>query len=119
MSASDSPRHHRGRDEYVFACHLNDIPTDSGLGVEVQGHRLVLFRLGREVFALEDNCPHAGMPLRGGRLHGEVVTCPWHGWPFHVRTGTLPGAEEFTVPTYDVKLQGDEVLVQLVPKSKG
>lgn len=44
--------------------------------------------------AVSGVCNHAGGPLGDGRLDGEYVTCPWHGWKFHCRTGQgEPGFE--------------------------
>lgn len=42
--------------------------------------------LGRDregaVFALEDICPHRGIPLHHGRFDGREVECCYHGWRF-------------------------------------
>jgi phenylpropionate dioxygenase-like ring-hydroxylating dioxygenase large terminal subunit len=38
-------------------------------------------------FALENICPHRGMPLSYGKFDGEAVECCYHGWRFD-RTGT-------------------------------
>jgi nitrite reductase/ring-hydroxylating ferredoxin subunit len=51
---------------------------------------------GREYVVAEDAgtlvaypgiCPHALGPLTAGSLEAGVVTCPWHGYRFDVRTG--------------------------------
>ena len=34
------------------------------------------------VYALRDICPHRAAPLSAGRLVGEEVECPYHGWRF-------------------------------------
>ncbi|MGH9354582.1 MAG: Rieske 2Fe-2S domain-containing protein [Terriglobia bacterium] len=38
-------------------------------------------------FAMRDACPHRGMPLSYGRLEGDLLECPYHGWRFHVHSG--------------------------------
>ena len=38
-------------------------------------------------FALQDTCPHRGMPLNCGRFDGRQVECGYHGWKFDVQTG--------------------------------
>jgi 3-phenylpropionate/trans-cinnamate dioxygenase ferredoxin subunit len=71
--------------------------------VDVAGRSIGVFNLGGEFFALRNRCPHQGGALCEGRLWGvlraerpgefeyepsrEILTCPWHGWEFHVRTG--------------------------------
>ena len=39
------------------------------------------------VFALQDACPHRGMPLSCGRLHGQELECSYHGWRFDAQSG--------------------------------
>ena len=38
-------------------------------------------------FALQDACPHRGMPLSHGCFDGQQVECSYHGWRFDGRTG--------------------------------
>ena len=35
-----------------------------------------------EVFAIRDQCPHRGIPLRFGDFDGDTVGCTYHGWRF-------------------------------------
>ena len=48
---------------------------------------IALFKSGGEVFALEGICPHKGAPLGQGTVADGVVSCPFHGWQFDIRTG--------------------------------
>ncbi|MGH7856932.1 MAG: Rieske 2Fe-2S domain-containing protein, partial [Candidatus Binatia bacterium] len=70
------------------------------------------FRDG-EFGAISGNCNHVGGPLGDGTHDGNgYVTCPWHGWKFHWRTGFgEPGFEDDRVPAHDVKVEGGRVLV--------
>lgn len=44
---------------------------------------VVLFRLeDGEIVALEDRCPHRSAPLSMGRLKGNAIECPYHGFQF-------------------------------------
>jgi phenylpropionate dioxygenase-like ring-hydroxylating dioxygenase large terminal subunit len=36
-----------------------------------------------QVFALDDHCPHRGIPLSDGTFDGEQVECCYHGWKFN------------------------------------
>ena len=38
-------------------------------------------------FALRDVCPHRAAPLSAGRVTGDGVECPYHGWKFNARDG--------------------------------
>jgi len=69
--------------------------------------------------ALSGVCNHAGGPLADGRLDGEYVTCPWHNWKYHCRTGLgEPGFEADAVPRYDVKVEEGHLFVTEKPVTK-
>src|SRR5437870_13801313 len=38
-------------------------------------------------FALQDACPHRGMPLSCGKFDGNQVECSYHGWRFDAQSG--------------------------------
>jgi nitrite reductase/ring-hydroxylating ferredoxin subunit len=39
------------------------------------------------------------------------VTCPWHGWQFDVTTGKTPLGPKIKQAVYEVKLDGQDVMV--------
>jgi phenylpropionate dioxygenase-like ring-hydroxylating dioxygenase large terminal subunit len=50
---------------------------------EVEGDTLVLFRdSGGRPHALTDRCAHRGMALSSGRVVGDCIQCPYHGWQY-------------------------------------
>jgi nitrite reductase/ring-hydroxylating ferredoxin subunit len=51
--------------------------------------KILLFRQGNQVAALENACNHAGGPLSEGSIQGGVVSCPWHGSQFRLADGSL------------------------------
>lgn len=105
---------------FVAVARLNEIPTDRGLHVVVDGIDLGLYRVGETVFAMEDACPHAGYPLSEGDLRDCVITCRAHGWPFDVRTGFDPDhADGFPIPCFAVEIEGEEVRVDLETRTNG
>jgi len=49
----------------------------------IAGQRLALFRdSGGAVRAVGALCPHRGHNLAQGRVIGDRLECPWHGWQF-------------------------------------
>jgi nitrite reductase/ring-hydroxylating ferredoxin subunit len=99
---------------FVRVARVDEIPAERGLHVRVGSIDLGLYRVGDEIHAMEDACPHAGFPLSRGRLTGCVVVCEAHGWPFDVRTGFDPeNADGFPIPCFAVRVSGDEVHVDL------
>jgi 3-phenylpropionate/trans-cinnamate dioxygenase ferredoxin subunit len=99
---------------FVRACPLAQVPADGALGLEIDGEFVCLVRTGGEVFALGDTCPHAEVALSEGEVYGHTVECWMHGSRFDVRTGkpTAPPAIE-PVPVYPVRVDGDDVYVDL------
>lgn len=79
----------------------------------VEGRIVAWFNVAGEIHALDGICPHQGGPLGRGRLAGSVVTCPWHGWQFDVRTGAHQVNAAICHPRYPVKVEGTDILIQL------
>jgi nitrite reductase/ring-hydroxylating ferredoxin subunit len=64
------------------------------------------------IFAIEDKCPHAGMPLNGGKIDGDVIRCPSHNAKFNLQTGQPTVARTLgAVKTFPVMLDGGRILV--------
>ena len=125
--------------------------------VDIEGRSIGVFNVDGEYFALRNRCPHQGGALCEGKLWGvltasapgrfdysasrEILTCPWHGWEFHLRTGQswcdparlrvrrydvtieelqtpVPGMVKGTylVETYPVTVEGSYVLVDVTRK---
>jgi 3-phenylpropionate/trans-cinnamate dioxygenase ferredoxin component len=105
--------------EFIRACALSDLPDEGVIGVEVAGDPVAVVRADGEVFALRDVCSHAEVPLSEGDVYDHTVECWLHGSCFDVRTGkpTGPPATK-PVPTYDVMIDGDDVLVRLTSQDQ-
>ncbi len=68
------------------------------------GRDLVLYRTaGGEPRLLDAHCPHLGANLAvGGRVEGEVIRCPFHGWCLDGETGAcaeIPYSESEHLPS--------------------
>jgi NAD(P)H-dependent nitrite reductase small subunit len=98
--------------EFVKAAKASDLEEGKGVIVWVNGTRVALFRCEGAVYAIKNQCPHMGGDLGEGLLQGEIVRCPWHGWKFSVKTGKAPDTDVVAVRTYEVRIDGDDVLVR-------
>ncbi len=80
--------------------------------VNVAGQNVVVANVEGTFFAFGNECTHVGGPLVEGELEGETVTCPWHATVFNVKTGQASeGPGSSAVPTYEVRLEGDEIQI--------
>lgn len=61
--------------------------------------------------AIDNHCPHQGGPLGEGSIEEGWLRCPWHGYEYHPCTGKPPEGLNDTVPTYDVKIEDDEIYI--------
>ena len=50
---------------------------------------VVVFNIAGDLHCLADVCPHAGLPLGGGERRGMALTCPYHGYTYHIQTLSL------------------------------
>jgi 3-phenylpropionate/trans-cinnamate dioxygenase ferredoxin subunit len=100
---------------FIDVAALADIPSGRGLPVRFGAHSIALFKVGEGVHAIENECPHAGSALAGGRLSGCLVRCPSHGLPFDVRDGCMPGNRDLRVKVYAVRVAEGRVSVSVDP----
>jgi nitrite reductase/ring-hydroxylating ferredoxin subunit len=98
----------------VKVAETKDIAPGGSKEVQLEGQSIALFNVGGTFYAIDNGCTHVGGPLAEGELAGEVVTCPWHNARFDVKTGAVLGPPAQTgVRSFPVKLQGNDVLVEL------
>ena len=88
-----------------------DIPPGTGKVVEAGGKTIAVFNCGGTFYAIDNTCKHRGGPLGEGSLSGTTVTCPWHGWEYDVASGACAMDASVKVQRFDVKVDGDDVLV--------
>ena len=70
-------------------CRVDQLVEGRGLPVRVAGRYLAVFLVEGEPHVLDNQCLHTGAPLDGGFIDDGVLTCPWHGWTYDVRSGDL------------------------------
>jgi nitrite reductase/ring-hydroxylating ferredoxin subunit len=92
----------------------SDVPTDRGLCVRIADLEIGLFRVGDQIHAMENRCPHRDFPLSEGDLSEAVVTCPAHGWSFDVRTGFRPDDDDgWPIPCFEVRVEAGDVWIDV------
>lgn len=102
---------------FVRACSLADLPDEGQtLAVEVAGTPLVIACSGGDYFAVDEFCTHADVSLADGEVCDQTVECWLHGSRFDLRTGKPVGPPASkAIGSYQVRLDGDDVLVSLDP----
>ena len=95
-------------------CAKNEIESGTARRFEIGKHRICLVRIGDDFYAIGDRCSHADFSLTDGEVYPEEreIECWKHGSTFSLVDGkpqSLPATK--AVPTYDVRVEGDDVLV--------
>ena len=83
------------------------------------GDRVAVFLHEGQISAISNACAHQNGPLGEGEIVDCLVTCPWHGFQYDVRTGCSPAPFTEKVPTYAVRLQDGVVKVNPTPNAPG
>ena len=87
--------------QWVKVCGLGDAPKP-GQVIEAE-----------ELNAVDNWCPHRRGPLGQGWLEGNAVVCPWHSWTFNLKTGIAEEPVRDRVDVFPLRIEGDDVLVDL------
>jgi ferredoxin-NADP reductase/nitrite reductase/ring-hydroxylating ferredoxin subunit len=106
-------------EDFVKVADTKDILPSHMKEVQVDGENICVANIDGKYYAIGSICTHEGGPLADGTLESFEVECPWHGSKFDVRTGevTSPPASE-PEPTYQIKVDGNNVLIKKRDKSK-
>lgn len=102
--------------EFVRIASAAEVPADGMRAFEHGDRRIAVFHVGGNWYATDDICSHDEAHLSEGWLEPEdcTVECPLHGSRFDIRTGqplSLPAFQPVAV--YEVRLEGDDLLVAL------
>ena len=101
-----------GVDGFTAVCKVGDVAPGESKLVVVEGAQIALFNVAGSFYALSNRCSHARGPLVDGAVEDGKVSCPWHSAEFDLKTGAaLCAPARGSVPAYQVKIEGDTVLV--------
>jgi nitrite reductase/ring-hydroxylating ferredoxin subunit len=98
---------------FVTVAHVEDIPPGTVAHVRAGEDEIAVANVGDEFYATQGHCLHLHGPLGQGRLEGAVLTCPWHGWQYDVRTGLNEFDHAIELRTYEVRVEDGEVQVSI------
>jgi toluene monooxygenase system ferredoxin subunit len=96
-------------------CTLDDIWEGDIAGFETSDGTEVLLAYpdGGELKAFQNICPHQHFELSDGTLDDNVLTCPAHLWQFDLHTGKGVNPADCALANYPLKLDGDDVYVDV------
>ena len=98
--------------EFVTVATTDELSPGDRIITEVAGHYVAIFNVDNKYYCIEDVCTHDDGPVAEGELRGTTIECPRHGACFDIRTGavlSMPAIKP--VPSYETRVQGDEVQI--------
>ena len=98
---------------FIKATTLDELWVGEKLGVVVSGCPVLLVNVEGTVCAYQDRCRHKGVALSLGKLEGHVLSCSVHGWLYDARTGIGINPESATLLRFPVRIEGNDVLVDV------
>ncbi|MDQ1718142.1 MAG: 3-phenylpropionate/trans-cinnamate dioxygenase ferredoxin component [Pseudonocardiales bacterium] len=101
----------------VRLCTLAELKDGEPVRVELDDIDVAVVKVHDEVFAIEDVCSHAEIPLSEGEVSGCTIECELHGSRFDLRTGkpTGPPATR-AVPVFETSVIDGVVYAELENK---
>ena len=95
-----------------------DFPIDGGNCIKYKNKQIAVINFSRrnEWYACQNLCPHKmEMVLSRGMIGSadEIpkIACPLHKKTFSLKDGSNLNGDDYTIATYPVKIEGDEVFV--------
>jgi len=100
--------------QFIHLASLKDLQTRKLICAKTDGYRILIALAEDKVYAVDDMCSHEDASLSKGSLHGDCVKCPLHGSRFRLSDGeALDEPAEDAINTYEVKIEGDDILVAI------
>ena len=99
-------------DGFVTVAQAADVPPGTVARVLAGEEEVALVHCSDGFHAVQNACVHLAGPLGDGLVDGDcVLTCPWHGWQYDVRTGENEFDRAIQLRTYEVRVEDGEVKV--------
>jgi len=90
-----------------------DVPVGKMKHVEADRLELLVANVEGKFYAVGDRCPHLHAKVSEGTLNKTIVTCPRHLSTFDVTTGRAITGTRSSLPSYDVKVDGEDLLITI------
>ena len=103
-----------GSGDFEKLATVHEVPPEGTLAVaRADGVRICLIKSKGRISAVSDNCTHQDFEMSlGDVLPDGTIQCAWHGARFDCETGAVrQGPATVPLPVYEVRIDGDQVLV--------
>ena len=98
---------------FIHLASFNDLLSRKLISVKTESYRILIALVEDTIYAIDDIRTHGETSLSQGSIHGDCVKCPKSGSLFRLSTGESLDGHPEQPATYDVKIEGDDILVCL------
>lgn len=102
--------------------------------VEIDGIEIGVFNIDGEYRSFVNWCPHQSGPCCEGSVlgridaswdpdtletslsysrDGEILSCPWHGWEFDLKSGECISDKTIQLPSFPVSVKDNQIVVTI------
>ena len=100
-------------EEFIYVADITDIDLNQSQSFEINGKDVLICHTNEGVFAVEDKCSHADIPLCGGQIIDNFITCPVHGAVFDLKDGSVQAPPAFEdLEAFEVRIEGTSISVK-------
>jgi nitrite reductase (NADH) large subunit len=110
------------RREWVRLASVHDVPLDGGIAARHGDTQIAIFHFAPKGawYATQNICPHKRQMVLARGILGDQsgapkVACPLHKKTFDLSTGKCLSGEDLEIATFPIRLEGDDVWVELPP----
>ncbi|MCC6457208.1 MAG: Rieske 2Fe-2S domain-containing protein [Caldilineaceae bacterium] len=101
----------------VAVATVGEIPDGQRKIVQVDNLSIGVFHHEGAWYAVRNSCVHQGGPVATGLLEGDVLTCPWHGYRYDLRSGICLADPDAELDRYPVTVAEDTIYLD-VPENR-
>ena len=94
------------------ALRLDEVQEGTAKLLRVKNQEIAVFKHQGQLCAIQNACPHEGGQLSMGRVEGNEVVCPLHGYKFHLKTGACSTDGKIKAKIFKLAVQGDGFTVE-------
>jgi len=100
------------QNNFLTVADTSDIELGHSQSVHLDGIDILICHAEDGFFAVEDLCTHSMIPLCGGQIEGNYITCPLHGAVFDLTDGSVQSPPAFEdLRTFKLKIDGTSISI--------
>lgn len=100
--------------EWLDVIQESELPEGSRRVFLLQETSILLFNIEKQYYAIHNQCTHAELPLEEGEIEKDIITCPYHGAKFCIKTGEVKGPPAFeNLMTYPTRVKNGIIQIYL------